>query len=176
MERGILEQRRKAGGAVMDREYRCRVVAWWTSGKTGLAKSESAPNTIHFAAPPEFGGLEGRWTPEELLLAALAGCFTTTFKTVAAAARFDYTDLEVTAEGAVEKSDSGYCFTHMVLHPTVTISGETRREQALELLEKTKNLCLVSRALASSPRFEPSVEISKLPSTTGPAASLSDSL
>jgi len=41
-----------------------RVSAWWTSGRTDIAKSDSAPNAIHFTAPKEFGGLEGRWTPE----------------------------------------------------------------------------------------------------------------
>jgi len=64
----------------MNEEHAYRVAAWWTSGRTGLAKSDSAPNAIHFTAPTEFGGLEGRWTPEELLLAAVAGCYTTTVR------------------------------------------------------------------------------------------------
>src|SRR3984893_9436027 len=56
----------------MENEHKYRVVAWWTSGQTGIAKSNSAPNAIHFTAPPQFGGLEGRWTPEDLLMTALA--------------------------------------------------------------------------------------------------------
>ncbi len=76
-----------------------RVSAWWTSGRTGIAKSDSAPNAIHFTAPKEFGGLEGRWTPEELLLAAIAGCFTTTVRTIAGSAQFEFTDLEVEVSG-----------------------------------------------------------------------------
>ena len=63
----------------MAAEYTYRVSAWWTSGRTGLAKCESSPNTIHFSEAAELGGLQGRWTPEQLLLCALAGCFTTTF-------------------------------------------------------------------------------------------------
>src|ERR1700733_10713195 len=38
---------------------------------------------IHFTAPPQFGGLEGRWTPEDRLMTALASCFTTTFHAIA---------------------------------------------------------------------------------------------
>ena len=64
----------------MENEHKCRVVGWWTS-----AKSDSAPNAIHFTAPPQFGGLEGRWTPEDLLMTALASCFTTTFHAIAGA-------------------------------------------------------------------------------------------
>ena len=67
----------------MAAEYTYRVSAWWTSGRTGLAKCESSPNTIHFSEAAELGGLQGRWTPEQLLLCALAGCFTTTFHEVA---------------------------------------------------------------------------------------------
>jgi hypothetical protein len=82
-------------------EHSYRVAAWWTSGRTGLAKSDSAPNAIHFTAPKEFGGLEGRWTPEELLLAAVAGCFTTTLRAVAGSGQFDFTDLQVEASGKI---------------------------------------------------------------------------
>ena len=70
----------------MSQEHAYRVAAWWTSGRTGIAKSDSAPNAIHFTAPTEFGGMEGRWTPEELLLAAVAGCYTTTMRALAAQA------------------------------------------------------------------------------------------
>ena len=73
----------------MENEQKYHVVAWWTSGRTGLAKSDSAPNAIHFTAPPQFGGLEGRWTPEDLLIAALASCFTTTFHAIAASSKFE---------------------------------------------------------------------------------------
>src|ERR1700736_3902748 len=54
----------------MENEHKYRVVSWWTSGQTGIAKSNSAPNAIHFTAPPQFGGLVGRWTPEDLLMTA----------------------------------------------------------------------------------------------------------
>ena len=37
----------------------------WTSGRTGIATSDSAPNAIHFTAPPNFKGMKGRWTPED---------------------------------------------------------------------------------------------------------------
>ena len=87
----------------MENEHNHHVVAWWTSGPTGIAKSDSAPNAIHFTAPPEFGGLEGRWTPEDLLMTALASCFTTTFHAAAGCSKFEYADLAVEAEATVGK-------------------------------------------------------------------------
>jgi peroxiredoxin-like protein len=145
----------------MENKHRYRVVAWWTSGQTGIAKSDSAPNAIHFTAPSQFGGLEGRWTPEDLLMTALASCFTTTFHAIASYSKFEYTDLEVEAEGTVSKADTGYCFTEIVIRPSLKIPNEEQRERAISLLHKAKELCLVSRALATPQKFEIQVEVSK---------------
>ncbi|MFZ0732144.1 MAG: OsmC family protein [Candidatus Sulfotelmatobacter sp.] len=140
-------------------EHAYLVSAWWTSGRTGIAKSDSAPNAIHFAAPKEFGGLEGRWTPEELLLAALAGCFTTTLRAIAGNMRFDFTDLQVEASGTVRKAASGYGFSEIVLRPTMKIAEFGERNRAVDLLKKAERLCLVSRALDIPLRFEPQLEV-----------------
>ena len=145
----------------MEKEHKYRVVSWWTSGQTGIAKSDSAPNAIHFTAPPQFGGLEGRWTPEDLLMTALASCFTTTFHAIAGYSKFEYTDLEVEAEGTVSKTGTGYTFSAIVIRPSLTIPNEDKRERAINLLQKAKELCLVSRALAIAQKFETRVEIRK---------------
>lgn len=141
-------------------EHSYRVAAWWTSGRAGLAKSDSAPNAIHFTAPKEFGGLDGRWTPEELLLAAIAGCFTTTLRSISGD-QFDFTDLQVEASGTVRKAQSGYGFSEIVIHPTLKIACSEGRERALELLKKAERLCLVSRAIATPLRFEPKIEVAE---------------
>ncbi|MGC1450091.1 MAG: OsmC family protein [Candidatus Sulfotelmatobacter sp.] len=140
-------------------EQAYRVAAWWTSGRSGLAKSDSAPNAIHFAAPKEFGGLEGRWTPEELLLAALAGCFTTTLRAIAGSAEFDFTDFQLEASGTIRKSQFGYGFSEIVICPTLKITCSEERERALDLLKKAERLCLVSRAIDVPLRFESKIEV-----------------
>jgi peroxiredoxin-like protein len=140
-------------------QHKFRAVAWWTADRTGISQADSVPCAIHFSAPPEFGGLEGRWTPEDLLLSAVASCFTTTFYAVAQHSKFDYLDLEVEAEGTINKSASGYVFEEIVIRPSLTIAREEERYRGLHLLEKAKSLCLVSRALAVEPKFEPRLEV-----------------
>ena len=147
----------------MTEEHAYRVAAWWTSGRTGLAKSDSAPNAIHFTAPAEFGGLEGRWTPEELLLASIAGCYTTTVRAIAGGSEFDFTDLQVEASGTIRKADSGYNFTQIIVRPNLKINSVEERDRALELLKRAEKLCLVSRALGTTLQFEPQLEIAKPP-------------
>ena len=160
----------------MAAEYTYRVSAWWTSGRTGLAKCESAPNAIHFSESPELGGLEGRWTPEQLLLCALAGCFTTTFEAVAQAAGFEYTDLEVEVEGTVRRNKIGCNVAEISIRPRLTVQSEEQFEAGLGLLRKTKMVCMVSRAVTVPQMLEPRVETPKMPPRgwqDDPAAKLS---
>ncbi len=146
----------------MENEHKYRVVAWWSSGRTGLAKTDTAPNAIHFTAPPEFGGMEGRWTPESLLLCSIAGCFTTTFRAIAEYSKFEYADLEVQVEGTIKKVESGYAFTEIFVRPNLSITNEAEQPRALKLMQKTKGLCLVARALSVEQIFEPRVQVNSL--------------
>jgi organic hydroperoxide reductase OsmC/OhrA len=148
----------------MPSEYTYRVSAWWTSGRTGLAKCESSPNTIHFSEAEELGGLQGRWTPEQLLLCSLAGCFTTTFHDVARGAKFEYTDLEVEIEGSVKRSRTSGCnLTEILIRPRLTVQVEDQREPGLALLRRTKALCMISRAVTTPQTLEPIVETKRMP-------------
>lgn len=142
-------------------EHAYRVTAWWTSGRTGLAKSDTTPNAIHFTAPSEFGGLLGRWTPEELLLAAIASCFTTTVRAIAGTAGVDFRDLEVEVMGTICRATSGYRFNEITVRPSLRIASPAERERAFDLLAKAKELCLVSRALDVPITFEPQLEIAQ---------------
>ena len=148
----------------MAAEYTYRVSAWWTSGRTGLAKCESSLNTIHFSVAPELGGLQGRWTPEQLLLCALAGSFTTTFADIARGVKFDYTDLEVEIEASVRRGRTTECnFNEILIRPRLTLNSEEQREAGLNLLRRTKSVCIVSRAIMVPQTLEPAVETVKVP-------------
>ena len=148
----------------MPAEYTYRVSAWWTSGRTGLAKCESSPNTIHFSEAAELGGLQGRWTPEQLLLCALAGCFTTTFHDVARSAKFDFLDLEVEIEGSVRRSrTAGNSFNEILIRPRLKVHSDDECEAGLQLLRRAKSVCMISRAITIPQTMEPVVESVKLP-------------
>jgi peroxiredoxin-like protein len=151
----------------METVQRYCVAAWWSSGKAGLARSTSAPNAIHFTAPPAFGGVEGRWTPEDLLLCAIASCFTTTFHALAENSKFEYADLEVEVEAMVSKTDSGYSFSEIMVRPKLTICREEEKTHALRLLQKSKTVCLISRTLSVEQKFTPCVQFANCSGKSG---------
>jgi peroxiredoxin-like protein len=156
------------GQTKMADSYQHRVVAWWSSGRSGLAKADSALNSIHFTAPPQFGGLEGMWTPEDLLLSAVASCFVTTFRVLAEYSKWEYADLQVEASGIVSKADSGYSFRQITLRPHLKVVAASEIAKGEQLLRKTENLCLVSRVISMTPVFEPVVELASANSRTAP--------
>ena len=146
----------------MAAECTSRVSVGWTPGRTGLAKCESSPHTIHFSEAAELGGLEGRWTPEQLLLCALAGCFTATFADVARGLKFDYTDLEVEIEGSVRPSGTAACnFNEIIIRPRLTVNSEEQLESALNLLRRTKSVCMISRDITVPQKLEPTLEAAR---------------
>jgi peroxiredoxin-like protein len=143
----------------MEKQYTYRARAHWTMHKRGIVEAEAIPRTINFAAPPEFGGEPGLWTPEHLLLAAVSTCFVATFRAVAEASRLEFRGMEVPVEGTIEKQEGGFRFTRIVLRPALTIHREEDRERAGRLLEKAEKVCLVSRSLSSEISLEPKVMV-----------------
>jgi len=137
------------------REHDYHVSAWWSSGRTGLVKADSSRVALHFSAPLEFGGMEGRWTPEELLLAALAGCYTTTLRALAAKAGLDLIDLQVEANASVARSQAGYAMDGIELRPSVRVAFAKEGKRALDLIHKAEKLCLISRRLSVPVKFIP---------------------
>jgi organic hydroperoxide reductase OsmC/OhrA len=150
----------------MEQANKFRVVAWWSSGRTGIAKCDSAPNAIHFTAPVDFGGVEGRWTPEDLLLGAIASCFTTTFCTIADRSKFEYVDPQMEVSGSVAQNDSGYDFNGISIRANLTVANQEDHQLGVKLLHKAKVHCLVARALGVQQTFDPVVTVA-VPSVVG---------
>jgi organic hydroperoxide reductase OsmC/OhrA len=83
----------------MSKSYAYQASARWTNHQRGIVEAQSIPRTINFAAPPEFGGESGLWTPEHLLQAAVSTCFVSTLRAVAEASKLDFDGVEVPIGG-----------------------------------------------------------------------------
>lgn len=141
----------------MNTSYQYTNTARWTTGRGGIVNAESVQQPIAFSAPPEFHGQAGSWTPEHFLVAAVAGCFITTFIAIAEVSRFELLSLEVSATGTLEKGEGGFQFTRVTIRPTLTIARDSDRERALRLLDKAERSCIVSKTLRSEVVVEPAV-------------------
>ena len=143
----------------MEKRYSYHAGARWTTRKRGVVEAEGSSQTIEFAAPPEFGGEPGLWTPEHLLLGAVATCFVATFRVVADTSAMEFHALEVSVDGILEKQEGGFRFTKIILRPLLVLHREDDRERAGRLLEKAERVCLISRSLSSAIILEPKVVV-----------------
>ena len=143
----------------MEPIYRYQVVSHWTTHRRGIVEAPDVPRTINFAAPPEFGGEPGLWTPEHMLIAAVATCFTATFRVLAERSKLEVQGMEIPVEGVLEREEKGYRFTEVLLRPLVTILKESDRSKTLLLIEKAEKACLVSRSLNSKITLSPKIVV-----------------
>ena len=68
----------------METQYKYQASASWTLHRHGFVRAERRyPVYARFFGSARFGGERWLWTPEHLLLAAVASCFVATFRGMA---------------------------------------------------------------------------------------------
>jgi organic hydroperoxide reductase OsmC/OhrA len=102
------------------------------------------------AAPPEFGGPEGVWSPEELFVASVGSCLLSTFLYFASRFKLGFESCSSTSTGRMEKSAQGLRFTCIDVLVAVTVADAeaANRASSLRLQEKLEKYCPVSAALS----------------------------
>lgn len=119
--------------------------------------AEKLPRLVT-ATPAEFGGPGDRWSPETLLVAAVADCFALTFRGIAAASKFSWISLSCEVTGSLDRVDHVTQFTGFVVRARLEVASETSREQAMRMLAKAEQTCLVTNSLKGKCKLEAVVE------------------
>jgi organic hydroperoxide reductase OsmC/OhrA len=117
---------------------------------TGLPVIASAP-------PPEFDGPGGRWSPEHLLVAAVADCLILSFRGVARANKFEWHSLECSMEGTLDKVEGRTRFTRMAARATLRVPAGTDEAKAKQLLARAEHVCLISNSLLAERSIESTI-------------------
>lgn len=106
------------------------------------------------AAPVEFGGPGDRWSPETLLTAAIADCFTLTFRAIAVAMKLVWVDLRCDVESTLAREESKTKFTDFRVRVMLRVPPGTDEARASILLQKAKDGCFVANSLSARINFE----------------------
>jgi organic hydroperoxide reductase OsmC/OhrA len=136
----------------------------YTVAALARAEGEVALETARLAslasAPPaEFGGPGDRWSPETLLVAALADCFVLGFRAIARASKLEWVSLRCEVEGTLDRVERVTQFTGFEVRATLQVPPGTNAERARGLLEKAEKTCLISNSLKGASHLETSVEV-----------------
>lgn len=111
-----------------------------TLASAGLANLPSAP-------PAEFDGPGDQWSPETLLCAAVADCFNLSFRAVAAASKFSWESIDCEVRGTLDRIERVSQFTRFDISAKLKLPAGADAARAQQLLEKSKQVCLISNSL-----------------------------
>jgi organic hydroperoxide reductase OsmC/OhrA len=116
-------------------------------------------SALRSAPPVEFGGPGDRWSPETLLVAAVADCFVLTFRAIAGVSRLPWVSLSCEVAGTVDRVERVTQFTGFLVRAHLLVPEGTNVEQANRLLERAEQACLVTNSLKAAARLETEIEV-----------------
>ncbi len=117
------------------------------------ASIEGQPD-LTLAPPSGFGGPGDLHSPEDLQVAAVAGCFLLSFKAIAQASRFDWDSLEVHVTGTLAQVERAVQFTAFTTHARLELPAGGSRDKAEKLLEKAERGCFITNSLKGESALE----------------------
>jgi organic hydroperoxide reductase OsmC/OhrA len=144
------------------KSFAYRTSTEWTSGRSGALSAAEKP-TLSVSSPREFKGESGRWTPEDLFVAAVEVCTMTTFLSFAQRLALPLLAYRSEAEGHLEFVDDGYRFTRVVLRPTIVLSDPAGLETATRAMRDAHDACLIARSVRAEVVVEPRFQVEEPP-------------
>jgi len=116
--------------------------------------------TIEVATPPQFPkGMEGIWSPEHLLVAAVNSCLMTTFLSFAENSSLHFENFSSKAVGKLKMVEGKYMISEIILMPIITITDKANEEKTKRILKKLESNCLISNSIKTKIIFKSAVKI-----------------
>jgi peroxiredoxin-like protein len=117
--------------------------------------------TLQSASPAEFDGPGNRWSPETLLVGAVADCLILTFRAVAKASRLSWMSLACDVTGTLDRVDGVTQFTGFDMTAQLVVPAGQDTDRARRALEKAERNCLISSSLKAAVTLDATVEIAE---------------
>lgn len=132
-------------------------VAATASDSGNVELSSDGVATIASAPPVEFGGPGDQWSPESLLVAAVADCFVLSFRAIARASKLDWTTLSCNVIGTLDQVERKAQFTAFEVTAELVVPVGTDEAKAQRLLQKAEDACLITNSLIADSHLNSTV-------------------
>jgi len=124
----------------------------WTGGFNGGGKGKAHRSGHEFplSVPPEFKGPGEGTNPEELLTAAITGCYSITFGIIAQNRKLPVVSVHTEAVGEVEQAGAQFTYKKITLKPVITLASDATDEHvtmAADMAHKADAYCIVTNAV-----------------------------
>ena len=138
--------------------HRYSVAALATAEGNVSLESNRLPS-LASAPPAEFGGPGDQWSPETLLVAAVADCFVLNFQAIARASKLSWISLRCDVEGILDRVERVSQFTEFRVHASLEVPAGTDVERAKRLMARAEQTCLITNSLKSASHLEAEVAV-----------------
>ena len=115
--------------------------------EAGVTLTAAGLPALATASPAEFGGPGDRWSPETLLVGAVANCFILPFRAVTRASKLPWTALRCDVTGTLNRVDRVTQFTSFNLRAQLCVPPGTDGALAQRSIEKAEHACLIANSL-----------------------------
>jgi peroxiredoxin-like protein len=123
-------------------------VTWSGTGRSGAGELQTDDLVLELSAPGSMGGRGVGTNPEELLVCAVASCFTATLFAAICRAQLPVDSLAVGAIGTVTGFPGRARFARIVVSPTV-VGGDLARQGEYDAAAAVAHeRCFIGRSLA----------------------------
>ena len=156
---GPADEQQPAEARVRHKSFTYHTSLEWTSARSGIVHAEGRPDLV-VSSPPEFKGEAGRWTPEDLFVAAIDLCTMTTFASFSQRLQLPIVSYRSRAEGLLEFADGGYRFTRVVLRPSITVADAASEPATRKAIHDAHAACLLTRSVKATVVVEPEITVS----------------
>jgi len=132
----------------------------WIEDSKGNLTSRIIHDPIKVATPKIFKGVQGgMWSPEHLLISSVSSCFMTTCLFYAKQKGLPVSAFDCEAIGQVELRNGKLAFIEINIYPKIGIEKQEWHDKAIEVIELTKQNCLITKALSVGVFYHPQIEI-----------------
>jgi organic hydroperoxide reductase OsmC/OhrA len=130
-----------------------RVKSVGTATGTLISSGNNLPD-ITVAPPLQFGGPGDQWSPEDLLMAAVANCFVLSFRAISRASKLVWQSIDCEAVGTLDKVERDMLFTNVTTKVKLVIPAVESKERAEKILIKAEQACLITNSMSCDLQLE----------------------
>ena len=127
---------------------------WGGDAATRYGVLETGGRQIEYSAPATMGGSGDGTNPEELLLSAVATCYTLGLSRLLRKRDLPATSLSVRAHGAVSGYPLAATFARIIVSPTIAGADATRATDYETAARVARDRCFIGKTLSASVSYE----------------------
>ncbi|KUO96046.1 OsmC family protein [Ferroacidibacillus organovorans] len=127
---------------------------WRGVGREGEGAATIAKDvTVCYSAPDAMGGKGVGTSPEELLIAAVASCYSATLFRMLQKRELAVADLQIRAVGEVTGYPLNGKFARLTVHPVIHGGDAARRENYQQVANAARDTCFIGKTIAGNVEY-----------------------